>query len=468
MSTSTSTSCPRLFDGHPLWSARRPASVRSAAPTTSATRPCRSPPRPCAPCRRAAGCAARRPVRLLAHVRTLGHCFNPVSFYWCFRPGASGLEAVVAEVTNTPWGERHAYVLPARAKADRCSTVDDKALHVSPFMAMDQRTAGGDPPRRDALGGDRERPSTASGVRRDASRCAAHDHAALADAVLHRHPAMTLRVLALIYGHARCAWRRRVPSIRHPAAERAMTHVAARASSSPCSGGSAAARIELVEGGAATCSDRRACRGATRRGPLAAAFYTALLRGSRGLAAPTWTACGTRRRPRRARARRRARRRPLDRCAAAAPRARGRGSGARGSRANTPARAARADRRPLRPRQRALRALLDETMMLLVPRLRAPGRDARGGALASSTASATSSTLGPATTCSRSAPAGAASRCTPREPRLPRHDDDDLARAARARASPGCARRASRTASRSCSTTTATCAAATTSSSRSR
>ncbi|MEA2323929.1 MAG: uncharacterized protein QOD81_3779, partial [Solirubrobacteraceae bacterium] len=48
------------------------------------------------------------PVRLLTQLRTLGHCFNPVSFYYCF-DGEDRMQAMVAEVTNTPWGERHAY-----------------------------------------------------------------------------------------------------------------------------------------------------------------------------------------------------------------------------------------------------------------------------------------------------------------------------------------------------------------------
>jgi DUF1365 family protein len=52
------------------------------------------------------------PVRLLTHVRTLGRAFNPVSFYYCFATNGE-LRAVVAEITNTPWGERHAYVVRA-------------------------------------------------------------------------------------------------------------------------------------------------------------------------------------------------------------------------------------------------------------------------------------------------------------------------------------------------------------------
>jgi DUF1365 family protein len=44
------------------------------------------------------------PIRLLTHPRSFGHCFNPVSFYYCFDADGERLEAVVAEVTNTPWG----------------------------------------------------------------------------------------------------------------------------------------------------------------------------------------------------------------------------------------------------------------------------------------------------------------------------------------------------------------------------
>ena len=61
------------------------------------------------------------PIRLLTHLRSFGHCFNPVSFYYCFDPAGERVEAVVAEVTNTPWGERHAYVLERarRRRAER-------------------------------------------------------------------------------------------------------------------------------------------------------------------------------------------------------------------------------------------------------------------------------------------------------------------------------------------------------------
>lgn len=78
------------------------------------------------------------PVRLLTHVRTLGRAFNPVSFYYCFAANGE-LRAVVAEITNTPWGERHAYVV--RAADAGASASFPKAFHVSPFLPMEQRYA---------------------------------------------------------------------------------------------------------------------------------------------------------------------------------------------------------------------------------------------------------------------------------------------------------------------------------------
>jgi uncharacterized protein len=78
------------------------------------------------------------PIRLLTQLRMFGHCFNPVSFYYCFTPEEQ-LEAVVAEVTSTPWGERHAYVLQRTAEGPVLAADFEKKLHVSPFMGMEQR-----------------------------------------------------------------------------------------------------------------------------------------------------------------------------------------------------------------------------------------------------------------------------------------------------------------------------------------
>lgn len=79
------------------------------------------------------------PVRMLTHLRNFGYIFNPVTFYYCFTP-AGDLDAIVAQITNTPWKERHSYVLDARASRRTARShrwTFDKAFHVSPFMPMD-------------------------------------------------------------------------------------------------------------------------------------------------------------------------------------------------------------------------------------------------------------------------------------------------------------------------------------------
>jgi DUF1365 family protein len=86
------------------------------------------------------GARPQGPVRVLTQLRSFGHCFNPVSFYYCFDAADQQLEAVVAEVTNTPWGDRHAYVVSAGEQPSRVLSGEfDKQLHVSPFMGMDHR-----------------------------------------------------------------------------------------------------------------------------------------------------------------------------------------------------------------------------------------------------------------------------------------------------------------------------------------
>ena len=79
------------------------------------------------------GRALEGPIRLLTQMRTAGYVFNPVSLYYGFKPSGE-LDAVVADVSNTPWNERHAYVLPA--KEGRIDARAQKEFHVSPFLAM--------------------------------------------------------------------------------------------------------------------------------------------------------------------------------------------------------------------------------------------------------------------------------------------------------------------------------------------
>ena len=90
----------------------------------------------------ASGHLLRGPIRVLTHLRYAGYVFNPVSFYYCYEADDSALACIVAEITNTPWGERHAYVLPvdsAQRHGRALAWGFDKQFHVSPFMPMDCR-----------------------------------------------------------------------------------------------------------------------------------------------------------------------------------------------------------------------------------------------------------------------------------------------------------------------------------------
>ena len=106
--------------------------VLPASPTIWAAARCPSP-KPCASRWRIVSApGSSGPVAMLAHPRTWGWLFNPVTLYYCFDPTGTGVEALVAEVTNTPWHERHAYVVGGPGTHHF-----DKALHVSPFFGMD-------------------------------------------------------------------------------------------------------------------------------------------------------------------------------------------------------------------------------------------------------------------------------------------------------------------------------------------
>jgi uncharacterized protein len=145
-------------------------------------------------------------IRLLTQLRSFGMCFNPVSFYYCFAGDGEDdrLHSVLAEVTNTPWGERHSYLLAERGSAPGVlSGTFAKQLHVSPFMGMDhvyeaRATTPGptlsvhiDSRRGGATAFD----ATLAMERRELTRAAVARLTA-------RRPLGNARVPALIYGHA--------------------------------------------------------------------------------------------------------------------------------------------------------------------------------------------------------------------------------------------------------------------------
>jgi DUF1365 family protein len=157
---------------------------------------------------------------MLTQLRNYGHCFNPVTFYYCYDATGARIETVVAEITNTPWGERHSYVLPAPPGLAPGDTLDfgfGKDFHVSPFMPMDlaYHWRFSAPGRRLAVHMENHRDgeavfdATLALTRREITGTA------LAG-VLLRFPFSTLRVLAAIYWQALRLKLKGVPFHDHP------------------------------------------------------------------------------------------------------------------------------------------------------------------------------------------------------------------------------------------------------------
>lgn len=210
----------KIFDKRWLWSAKRPALAwfkradHLGDPSKSLECEVR------ALVEKETGRRPKGRVALLTHLRYFGYCMNPVSFYYCWDADDKKLEAIVAEVHNTPWNEQHCYVLDVRAKhkdASRLQFDFKKAFHVSPFMPMEQDYAW---------------KFSIPGKTLDVHMESYQADQKLFDATMHLdavaisawslarvliwYPFMTGRVILAIYWQALQLWRKRTPFHSHP------------------------------------------------------------------------------------------------------------------------------------------------------------------------------------------------------------------------------------------------------------
>ena len=170
---------------------------------------------------RETGVRPEGPVRLLTHLRYFGHCFNPISMYYCYSADGETLEHVVAEVNNTPWGEQHCYVLSDHNLVDRKQRSigfrHAKGFHVSPFMNMNMdyvwrirepdeqlsvhiENLRAETRLFDATLTLQRRPLTSANLSR----------------VLIAYPLMTIWVVFLIHVQAIRLWLKKIPFVSHP------------------------------------------------------------------------------------------------------------------------------------------------------------------------------------------------------------------------------------------------------------
>ncbi len=159
-----------------------------------------------------ARCEVAGEVWLLGQLRCLGVYFSPLNLYFVKRHGVS--HHVLAEVNNTPWGERHCYALDLQDLRPH-----DKEFHVSPFNGMEQEYRWRiRPPDGDRLAVHLQVAGRGGKAAMDASlslRRRRLDQAALTRMLLRR-PSQSAALLVGIYWQALRLYLKRSPFHAHP------------------------------------------------------------------------------------------------------------------------------------------------------------------------------------------------------------------------------------------------------------
>lgn len=157
------------------------------------------------------------PIRMLVNLRYFGYNMNPLCTYYCFDRDEQQLKFIVAEVNNTPWGEKHAYVLQCEIGTKKQAFDFEKLFHVSPFnpLAMQYRWLSSTPENNLLIhleNWQEGKKITDATLRLQRQPL----NASIMNRMLIRYPLMTVKVVASIYYQAIRLWLKKVPYFAHP------------------------------------------------------------------------------------------------------------------------------------------------------------------------------------------------------------------------------------------------------------
>lgn len=166
------------------------------------------------------GFRSHGPIRLLTQLRCFGYYMSPLNLFYTFDERDQRVEYIVAEVNNTPWNERHCYVLwdgNREGGADELQFAHAKEFHVSPFMGMDMRyrwtlSTPGSVLQTHLANSYGSKQLFAAGMtleRRELSRQNLRR-------ITLRYPVMTAQISAAIYYQALKLWWKKCPVHTHP------------------------------------------------------------------------------------------------------------------------------------------------------------------------------------------------------------------------------------------------------------
>ncbi|GLS83720.1 DUF1365 domain-containing protein [Paraferrimonas haliotis] len=152
-------------------------------------------------------------VMFVGQPRCFGLYFSPINMYYCYDE-QDQLKYLLAEVSNTPWNQRHYYLVDAPNES--ATSANDKAFHVSPFMPLEMqyRWRFSAPNKQLALHLENWQQhkvfdATLNLKRSDLNKATVRN-------TIIKLPSMALKTVAAIYWQALKIWLKRVPFIPHP------------------------------------------------------------------------------------------------------------------------------------------------------------------------------------------------------------------------------------------------------------